>query len=110
MGAVKTEVQGVNITEYRLEEGEIKSCLKTVNQDEFKYEDSYKHNVKNIIKYLTPLTGKEAEIVEYPKPADKKDGKIYEWFVKNRGTTILQPKLGQTLPELQKDKKYLLKN
>ena len=110
MGAVKTEVQGVNITEYRLEEGEIKSCLKTVNQDEFKYEDGYKHNVKNIIKYLTPLTGKEAEIVEYPKPADKKDGKIYEWFVKNRGTTILQPKLDQTLPELQKDKKYLLKN
>ena len=110
MGAVKTEVQGVNITEYRLEDGEIKSCLKTVNQDEFKYEDGYKHNVKNIIKYLTPLTGREAEIVEYPKPVDKKDGKIYEWFVKNRGTTILQPKLGQTLPELQKDKKYLLKN
>lgn len=110
MGAVKTEVKGVNITEYRLEDGEVKSCLKPVNQDEFKYEDSYKHNVKNIIKYLTPLTGKEAEIVEYPKPADKKDGNIYEWFVKNRGTTILQPKLGQPLPELQKDKKYLLKN
>ena len=110
MGAVKTEVKGVNITEYRLEDREVKSCLKPVNQDEFKYEDSYKHNVKNIIKYLTPLTGKEAEIVEYPKPADKKDGKIYEWFVKNRGTTILQPKLDQTLPELQKDKKYLLKN
>lgn len=110
MGAVKTEVKGVNITEYGLEDGEIKTYTKTVSQDEFKYEDSYKHNVKNIVKYLTPLTGKEAEIVEYPKPEDNEDGKIFEWFVKNRGTTILQPKLGQTLPELQKDKKYLLKN
>lgn len=110
MGAVKTSVTGVNILEYKLEEGEIKTCTKTVSQDEFKYNESYKHNVKNIVKYLTPLTGKEAEIVDYPKPADKKDGKIFEWFVKNRGTTILQPKLGQTLPELRGEKKYLLKN
>lgn len=110
MGAVKTSVTRVNILEYKLEEGEIKTCTKTVSQDEFKYDESYKHNVKNIVKYLTPLTGKEAEIVDYPKPADKKDGKIFEWFVKNRGTTILQPKLGQTLPELRGEKKYLLKN
>lgn len=110
MGAVKTSVTGVNILEYKLEEGEIKTCTKTVSQDEFKYNESYKHNVKNIVKYLTPLTGKEAEIVDYPKPADKKDGKIFEWFVKNRGTTILQPKLGQNLPELRGEKKYLLKN
>lgn len=109
MGAVKTAVKKVNIVEYQLlEDGEIKTDVSSVNQDEFKYEDRFKHNAESILKYLTPLTEEEAKIVDYPRPDNSSD--IFRWFVTNRGTSIQKPKIEQTLPLLNDESKWLRKN
>ena len=108
MGAVKTAVKGVNIVEYQLKDGEIKSHVIPVSKDKFKYEDRFKHNAESILKYLTPLTKEEAKIVDYPRPDNSSD--IFRWFVTNRGTSIQEPKIEQTLPLLNDESKWLRKN
>ena len=108
MGAVKTTVNKLNIVEYKLENGKVSSKIQEKKQDEFKYDDSFKDNIKSILKYLTPLTNEEAEIVDYPRPDNSKD--IFRWFVNNRGNSIQQPKIEQTLPRLNDNAKWLRKN
>lgn len=59
--------------------------------------------VKDILAYTMPLSENETALVTYPSARDG-TGKIYEWFGKNRGTTIQRPTIDQTLPNIRKAK------
>lgn len=83
MGAVKTEVKDVKIVSYEMKDEEVVSRLDSVSQDEFRYDEIYESNVHNILEYLEPLKGDEADIVDYPKAINS--DKIFDWFVNNRG-------------------------
>lgn len=109
MGAVKTVVNNVELVGYKFKDGEILSNISSERPEHFDYEESYKNNAKNILKYLTPLKDIEAERVDYPRLDDTNNDKIFDWFTKNRGRTILQPRIKQTLPGLNDTKKYLSK-
>ena len=66
-----------------MKDEEVASRLVSVSQDEFRYDESFKGNVENILAYLKPLKDDEAEIVDYPKAVNS--DKIFDWFVNNRG-------------------------
>lgn len=83
MGAVKTEVKDVKLVSYEMKDEEVVSRLDPVNKDEFRYDESFESNAKNILEYLEPLKDDEAEIVDYPKALNS--DKIFDWFVNNRG-------------------------
>ena len=83
MGAVKTVVKDVKLVSYEMKDKEVVSRLDSVNKDEFRYDESFESNAKNILEYLEPLKDDEAEIVDYPKAINS--DKIFDWFVNNRG-------------------------
>ena len=83
MGAVKTMVKDVKLVSYEMKDEEVASRLVSGSQDEFRYDESFKGNVENILEYLKPLKDDEAEIVDYPKAINS--DKIFDWFVNNRG-------------------------
>ena len=66
-----------------MKDEEVVSRLDPVNKDEFRYDESFESNAKNILEYLEPLKDDEAEIVDYPKALNS--DKIFDWFVNNRG-------------------------
>ena len=83
MGAVKTVVKDVKLVSYEMKDKEVVSRLDSVNKDEFRYDESFESNAKNILEYLEPLKDDEAEVVDYPKAINS--DKIFDWFVNNRG-------------------------
>lgn len=117
MGAVKLEVDSVEKLEYGLEDGQIvrkTSEIETaslVPPNDLMSDEQFENRKERILKYLTPLSMKESQLVDYPT-AINSASKTYEWFGNNRGSTILSPKIDQSLPHIDNsvEKQLINKN
>ena len=107
MGAVKLNVEKLNLRTYSFEDGKLSITETEVDPKSYKMEKQWEENKRYIELYSVPLSEGEEKLVEYPTPADGKE--IFKWFANNRGS-VQAPKIDQCLPEITADDKHLFKN
>lgn len=107
MGAVKLNVEKLNLRTYSFDGGELSITENEVDPKSYKMKELWEENKRYIELYSIPLSEGEEELVEYPTSLEGKE--IFKWFAYNRGS-VQAPKIDQCLPDITDKDKYLLKN
>ncbi|EJZ68970.1 TIGR03986 family type III CRISPR-associated RAMP protein [Lachnoanaerobaculum sp. OBRC5-5] len=107
MGAVKVNVEKLNLRNYSFDEGKLSITENEADPENYKMKNLWEENKRYIELYSVPLAEGEEELVGYPTPADGKE--IFKWFANNRGN-VQAPKIDQCLPDIKDKDKCLLKN
>ena len=97
MGAVKLNVEKLNLRTYSFEDGKLSITETEVDPKSYKMEKQWEENKRYIELYSVPLSEGEGELVEYPTSLEGKE--IFKWFAYNRGS-VQAPKIDQCLPDI----------
>ena len=100
MGQIKLEIKNVSLKSYKITDEKISYSL--CDYTEFQANTFTSDAAENIRAYMSEMSEDERGMVKYPSL----DGKVFKWFVKNRGS-VNSPKIYQSLPPIKSEDKSL---
>lgn len=101
MGQIKLKIEKVKLKSYKITDEKISYSL--CRYTEFQENTFTSDAAENIRAYMSKMPENERGMVKYPSL----DGKVFKWFVKNRGS-VNSPKIYQSLPPIKSEDKSLL--
>lgn len=101
MGQIELEINDVSLKSYKITDEKISYSL--CGYTEFQANTFTSDAAENIRAYMSEMPKNERGMVKYPSL----DGKVFKWFVKNRGS-VNSPKIYQSLPPIKSEDKSLL--